>query len=80
MKESQLFVGLSPERGHTMGVTVEREGGHGGPVVAANHVVVCGELTICSGSFLAGYYLALSSEKDTSNFISRIEILSFDSK
>ena len=33
MKESQLFVGLSRERGHTMGVTVEREGGHGGPVV-----------------------------------------------
>ena len=46
MKESQLFVGLSRERGHTMGVTVEREGGHGGPVVdevrssgAAKHVV-----------------------------------------
>ena len=31
MKESQLFVALSRERGHTMGVAVEREGGHGGP-------------------------------------------------
>ena len=49
---------------------------------AANDVVVCGELAIFRqfSGFLAGYYLALSSEKGTSNFISRIEILSFDSK
>ena len=56
MKESQLFVGLSRERGHTMGVTVEREGGHGGPVVdevrssgkrrGERCCLVCGELAI----------------------------------
>ena len=51
MKESQLFVGLSRERGHTMGITAEREGGHGGQVVdevrssgVANDVVCCGRL------------------------------------
>ena len=79
MKESQLFVGLSRERGHTMVVTVEREGGHGGRSSgAANDVVVCGEVRQAShfqAVFWRVYYLALSSEKDTSNFISRLEIL-----